>query len=63
MAFCFLIRATYDVEDVLRDDVLRRMLEETDDVAVGARARLPVLLGFEEEVEEVALDRVRRVCG
>jgi len=39
------------------------MLDETEDVAVGARMRLPLPLGLEEDVDEVALESVRRVCA
>jgi len=47
---------------VLREDVLLRIPEETEDVAVGARTRLPLLLGLDEDVDDVAFDKVRRFC-
>jgi len=60
VAFCFRIKATYDVGDtevVDREEVLRRGPLE---LLVGARCR-PVFVAL-EDVEEVAFDSVLRVC-
>lgn len=55
------IKATYEVEVVERDEVERRMLE-LNVWFVGPRTR-PALPLPVDEVDEVALERVRRAEG